>query len=1026
MANHILIGIGGTGYNVLRDFRKRLWTEVPDAKERRKLPVRFLYIDSDEKTTPAKLGGSSDLRVNGQDTAITPDEYLGIKNVDMNGVFNNLSAFPRLRHVVGNGTFLRSCLGEVGEAAGQKRRAGRILFAQNAHEYLNKLHTIVQEMNGTVGNASDLNIYIFAGLAGGTGSGSIVDAVAQLISDQQLTDAKVEVFAMLPEELAPSGADAGRYHANGYAALTELSALNAGVFLPADVVNGREHVVLNHPDFTKQFGLTVYTNKNRNGATVDSYTTMPELVANLMYFRVFTPHTQDMDILDRHFRSENRPDFQVEYSTKTRPGKPVERARTKAVGSFGIKRVRYPDEKLMAYSCDIMARALTIAFLYQNYDVDAGYLNEPPKEGKDYNEYLKKENLRNWKLSDADLSLSVPILSPADRKSVPTIDQYWDEVSIDYDYRSAKEMGNPLTILDQYFLDRFKGERPEDAFREEKGVVGYYEAKTRDQVIKDSADAIVNKISDNLFMQWQQGVYSAFDVEQIAERILAMLNEKSKNLDGEGVDLDNEISALDKTLGDIFNDYKDAGVIRNLLGRTRENLFKEYADTLRAKYSAMTRQASLIFQRRLIPTLVQRFTALLSDIQKFLGIYQEYIEAYGELVGMNTPDELPDLRKADIECADMERLRKFIKQLLLDRPKMELMCQQMRDEIASNANKSFAKASVKMNVKDLNDISVKVLGEHIQKYHVDMCRDNPVLGLNVLEQLYQKYGASDDEIGRFANTLVANSEVYINLNEQEVLRNMRNTENPAATPAAGPNTIMVVSIPDLKTDKEYLQRFVETLKLKLTQAFNSTETRKFRIVESPRSNEMTIVTYQNIFPLRAISYMPFLKSKYEALVKTANETTNTTNKVVLHAEGDGAELPPLFGEGEGPQGDELIKYIFLAVAYGIIRQGEDDFGNKGWGLIEKDMFDAETFKLLSPSFTGIFSSQDLTPELIEDLVEKVDEQMNTPVHVNQKQAMAQAVKEAMKNHVLPEAGSPNNEVYKKYAAHAMDAMKVFM
>lgn len=1026
MANHIMIGIGGTGYKVLRDFRKRLWADVSDARARRNLPVRFLYIDSDEQMRPANLAGNPDLRVNGQDTAITPDEYLDIKNVDLNTVFDNLSSYPRLRHVIGNGAFIRTCMGEVGAAAGQKRRAGRILFAQNAHNYINKVHSIVKELNDTVGSANDLSIYIFAGLAGGTGSGSIVDAVSQLIADQQLSNAKIEVFAMLPEQLPPSGADAGRYHANGYAALSELSALNAGVFLPADVVKGEPHITLNRPGDNKQFSLTVYTNQNRTGATVDSYTVMPQLVANLMYFRIFSPDTEAMQRLTSHFRSENRPDFLVEYKTNTRQGKPLERARTKAVGSFGIKRVRYPDEKLVAMASEMIARDVVKMFLYLNFDPDAGFINEPRKEGRDYNEYLKRENLRNWKLSEADLSLSIPILPPADRKIPPTIDEYWKSVSIDYDYRSAKEMGQPLQILDQYFEDRYLGERPEDAFREEKGVKAYYEAKARDQVVSDSADAIVSKIADNLFTQWQQGVYSAFDVRQIAERILAMLNEKNKGMDGEALDLESEVKKQDETLSDIAEDFRSTGILKNMLAKTKENLFTEYAEVLKDKYAARTRLDSLqIFQRRLIPKLVQRFSNLLSEIQEFVGKHQDHIETYGTLIGGNTPAAKPDLRQANIEVADVERLVKFTNDLLHDRPKMELLSQKMRDYIADGTGRSFLKATKRIASSQLEEAAVSVLRDSILAYHAEMLRNQPVLGLNVLEQLYQMYGGSDDEIGRFANMIVANSEVYINLNEQAVSTHMRNTENPATTPAAGPNTIMLVSLPNLDTDDAELQAFVDTLRVKLTQAFNATETRKFVIAESPRPDEITIVTYQNIFPLRTIDYMPFLKSKYDALVNSPNESSNTANRVLLHSEGDGTELPPLFGEGEGPTGDALIKYLFLAAAYGILKTGEDELGNKGWGLVVTDIFGSETFSLLSPTFTGILTSPMLTPEISADIVEKVDDQANVPVHVQMKAAMAQKVKDAMKNNVLPESGSPNSEQYKKYAAHAMEALKAF-
>ncbi len=1030
MANHILIGIGGTGYNVLRDFRKRMWAEEPDIKKRNALPVKFLYIDSDENMTPDKLAGNPDLRVNGQDTAITPDEYLGIKNVNLDSIFNNLAGFPRLRHVIGNGEFIRSCMGEVGKAAGQKRRAGRILFAHNAGDYINKVRNMIQNLNSKTGNSGDLNIYIFAGLAGGTGSGSIVDAVSLLLSDPTLksNNANIEVFAMIPEKLAPSGADAGRYHANGYAALSELSALNAGVFLPADVLNGYEHINLNHPGDNKQFGLTVYTNENRNNAVVDSYKVLPQLVADLMYFRIFSPETDAMKELVKYFRSENRPDYLVEYKTNTRPGKPVEKARTKAVGSFGIKRVRYPDEKLIAAASETIARDVLKMFLYMNFDQDAGFINEPRKDAKDYNEYLKRENLKNWKLSGADLSLSVPILTPINGKTPPTIKEYWESVSIDYDFDSAKEWGHPLQVLEQYFEDRYKSEKPKEFFREEKNVENYFHAKANDQVVTDSADLIVKKISDNLFSQWQQGVYSVYDVKKISEKILEMLQEKAKNMDADEIKLEDDIAQCDKSLAEIFEDYENTGIFSQLINKKRGNLFLEYSKTLAKKYEAKTYLASLqIFQRRLIPKLIQKFSNLQSEIQDFFGKNQNYVDKYSALIGENIPASEPDLRMANVEVADVEGLNKFISDLLHDKAKMELLSQKMRDYIAEGAANSFVKAGKKMaNQGALEEAAVGVLKENILSYHAEMLRDKPVLGLNVLGQLYQMYGGSDDEIGQFANTLVKNSEVYIRLNDQEIKRMMNNTENATTTPAAGPNTIMLVAIPNINTDDEELKDFVEKLRIKLEQAFNQTETRKLKLTESPRQDEISIISYENVFPIRAIDYMPFLQQKYEELVNSPNESTNTTNKVLLHSEGDGSQLPPLFGEGNGPTGDALIKYIFLAVAYGIIRQGEDDFGNKGWGLVVTDFFGAESFSLLSPTFTGILSSHLLTPEVSADIVDKVDQELHKQLHVNQKAAMAQGIKDAMKNYVLPEAGSPNNDLYKRYAAQAMDAIKIFM
>ncbi len=1020
MANHILIGLGGTGYKVLRDFRKRIWADFPDITERRRLPVRFLYVDSDAATTPESLAGRDELRVNGQDTAITPDEFLFIRNIDLNAIFQNITNYPNLRHVIGNAEFVRTCMGEVGAAAGQKRRAGRILFAANAHNFNSKINHIIQDLQKTTGGANDLRIYVFTGLAGGTGSGSIIDVVSQLLVHHP--EAQLEVFAMIPEKIAPAGADAGRYHANGYAALMELSALNAGVFLPTDVSNGAEHISLPHPDRTKQFGLTVYSNINRNGAVVDSFTTMPALVADMMYFRIISPENEAMEQLNRSFQNENRPDFMVEYKTSTRPGTPTERARTKAMGSFGIKRVRYPSDRLTSHASENIARTIMQMMLYMNYDNDLGFVGEKPAQAKDYAEYLNKANLKNWKLSDADLSLSVPILTPANKKTPPTFDDFWvNEVALDYDYNSAKDMGQPLQVLEQYFEERYREE-----FREEKGVEAYFAGKANPQVIVDSAAAIVDKIQTNLFNQWLQGQHSAYDVKLITEQILALLQAKNAGIDEEIINADNEIEAYVKDRAAIMDDYTGTGWLKNALNRSKENLFVEYGKILAEEYSLRTRRASLqIFQKALLPKLIQRFLDLQSEVQKFVGRMEDSINDYGVLIGSNTPDREPDLRENMVEVADIDRLADFEKRLLLDRNKMETMAQKYRDHVAEGIGYSFIKLNNKISSQSkLEHAASAVLDELVRSYHSEMMRQSPVLGLNVLEQLYEMLGDNDDAIGRFATTLVKNSEVFINLNEQEVTRNMRNTENPMQTPAAGPNTIMLVAIPNLDTDDDELKAFVEKLKIKLEQAFDKSDTRKFYPYESPLADEITIVSYQNVFPARTIDYMPFLRGKYEDLTKSANETMSTANRILLHSEGDGSELPPLFGEGEGPKGDEIIKYLFLGAALGLVKPGEDELGNKGWGSVQKDMFGIESFSLLSQKFTGLMTAPGFTPEFIEQLVEDVDKAMATPRHVNEKAEMSDKIKLIVKEYIFPESGnSPTSPQYQLYAGKAMAALE---
>jgi L-aminopeptidase/D-esterase-like protein len=75
-------------------------------------------------------------------------------------------------------------------------------------------------------------IHVVCGLAGGTGSGSVVDAVAQI--RHKCPDAnqyRILIYAMLPEKNSRRVKDVAGfspYYANGYAALSELNALAVG------------------------------------------------------------------------------------------------------------------------------------------------------------------------------------------------------------------------------------------------------------------------------------------------------------------------------------------------------------------------------------------------------------------------------------------------------------------------------------------------------------------------------------------------------------------------------------------------------------------------------------------------------------------------------------------------------------------------------------------------------------------------------------------------------------------------------
>ena len=89
--NHILIGLGGTGGKILRDFKKRMFEEFPKEEERSKLPVSLLYVDSDKEMMPKEGKSRDDFRVMGKDASFTQSEFLFIKEVDVNDMLEHPS-----------------------------------------------------------------------------------------------------------------------------------------------------------------------------------------------------------------------------------------------------------------------------------------------------------------------------------------------------------------------------------------------------------------------------------------------------------------------------------------------------------------------------------------------------------------------------------------------------------------------------------------------------------------------------------------------------------------------------------------------------------------------------------------------------------------------------------------------------------------------------------------------------------------------------------------------------------------------
>lgn len=249
MSNHLIIGLGGTGGKVLRELRKRIYEEYHSNEPGGGVYLNYIYLDS----SPADLNDKSGWKVLGKSVHLGDAQKVNINGISTS-MLQHLEMYPGLQSFISprDEELIKEHMGPLITAGigGQRRRLGRMLIANNLADKSNKnnfnnvLHAAVNQLQDA-SKVNDVTFHICAGLAGGTGSGSIVDVLSQIRKTypyQESTHAfKIRLFLYMPEiNMVYPDHDSGFYQANGYAALMELNAISTGKYYPLDVTGEKD------------------------------------------------------------------------------------------------------------------------------------------------------------------------------------------------------------------------------------------------------------------------------------------------------------------------------------------------------------------------------------------------------------------------------------------------------------------------------------------------------------------------------------------------------------------------------------------------------------------------------------------------------------------------------------------------------------------------------------------------------------------------------------------------------------------
>ena len=224
----LAIGIGGTGVAALAELKQQVYLQLepdnPDSPVPEYQHIQFLAIDSD--TTDID-------RMRGKAKLDKGREFFSINNP-------NLEAALRAKNLIeGNASLNWMDIDHIGgllstQGAGGVRQVGRYLLISRASNLISTIQAkCTQALEGM--NGPNLDVYIFADISGGTGSGCFLDTcyiVQKALEGMgKAQSANVMGFFFLPDvvtskpEVASQPAKVNYNSSNGYAAMKELDYL---------------------------------------------------------------------------------------------------------------------------------------------------------------------------------------------------------------------------------------------------------------------------------------------------------------------------------------------------------------------------------------------------------------------------------------------------------------------------------------------------------------------------------------------------------------------------------------------------------------------------------------------------------------------------------------------------------------------------------------------------------------------------------------------------------------------------------
>lgn len=847
--NHIIIGIGGTGGKTIAGFKRLLFENKNGETDSTKFGVDCIFIDTD---TEALEMNAPEWNIMGTNVGLGKANTFPIVSRDMSPYIENANDYPNLKYWIGNKKQWSDLLGDsakAGQEANQRRKLGRSFFAIRSQDFIKTLNSVKSNLEK---DSKRTKFHIVAGLAGGTGSGSIIDVTC--IIRKLYPNALINLYCVLPER-NPSFNYTSYYHANGYAALLELNAIAVRDFAPYDISNNllTEDEKIEMKDTPFNVCYLVADENESNFPLVTKGKPLGSLFINLSEFIFQTTVVTDNNIENVVLAAEkmSNPD-EVDRSDFAFANK---------FYAFGYKRFAIPQQEIKEYFAYLFGYQAVLQFLYNNFNRAEGYRDI--SRNQSYNSIVaNNEFLTKFNITRDHLMLSFDVLGQykneirdkgIDNTFIEVMSSITNKVKQgdNYDGRPViKEQWLDAILIwgNRYFESGFR------AVGQDGGVLAFYENKTKDK--NSLAAKIVNNLEEKLFEDWHGGKYSIEDVLGITKAVLQYLKDEKEKFHTDISNNNQTVKALEQAIQNIKSDWRP-GFLSNIFN-DGEGKIKDTQNNVAQILILKTKNRGMEYGKELIGAMIPVFNNLISNINSVNAYFNQIKDSFQtEYLSRCVVDEKQDGVSVLIKYYDPKAINAFGEALKKNNEIVDERIYELRKQIyliAKDAGNYFEKLK-KVNIDEIQTQlvhhSMQLSNEFFSEQKLlEKISDEKISNENILEKLRDEYSGQLDKLRDKLKELI----------KQAALSSI--FDSAQIDGARKDERALLVVLPDLKDDED----FVKQIKNLFIEEASNVE-----VSNGGNPNEILLINLKRGAQIREFENVKVFKEKYDALVATQGE-----------------------------------------------------------------------------------------------------------------------------------------------------------